>query len=73
MTYPVLIFLEDRKPDTEILLKISDRLLYIYKCETKTMSGHFYAMVVDKKKVVQVTAFCYGIRELWDIIKVVGK
>lgn len=73
MSYNVLLFTEENKPDTETLLTISDRIKDIYHSYTKTISGNMYVVVSRKQDVLKITAFCYGIRELWNIIKERGK
>ena len=69
MNYHVLLFTGRNKPDTEKILTISDRMKEIFGYYTKTVSGNFYVIVKKKVDLKEVTAFCYGMRELWNIIK----
>ncbi len=73
MSYNVLIFTESNKPDINTCLTISDRLKWIYGYYTKTIQGNFYVVVRRKTDVRNVTTFCYGVRELWTILKGINK
>jgi len=69
MLYNILVFVSGSKPGADILIRASYRIKAIYGYDTKTMNGCLYVAVSHKKDIPKVTAFCYGMRELWRIIE----